>query len=203
MSPSAALDVSQPVSRQLPRAERRAVILHAAARAFAESGYAATSMEDIAAASGVTKVILYRHFDGKEALYRAVLERVSGRLAGEFAGALEAGRQRGFTTRTFLTVAREDPDAFRLLWRHAAREPEFAEYASQFRELAVGAARSLLAEVVTDRSLHRWAGETIVGFVVEAVINWVDGGEPDRDAEFVELTTSSIQALVGALADAP
>ena len=47
----------------LPRAARQAAILSGAAHAFARAGYAATSMEDIAAASGITKLIVYRHFD--------------------------------------------------------------------------------------------------------------------------------------------
>ena len=70
--------------RAAPRAERQAAILQGAAAAFARSGYAATSMEEIAAASGITKLIVYRHFDSKEALYRAVLQRVFDRLAEEF-----------------------------------------------------------------------------------------------------------------------
>jgi AcrR family transcriptional regulator len=38
-------------------------------------------MEDIAAASGI-ELIVYRHFDSKEELYRAVLQQVFDRLAG-------------------------------------------------------------------------------------------------------------------------
>jgi len=51
--------------RRLPPDQRRALIEDAAARLFAERGYAATKREDIAAAAGVTKPILYRHFDNK------------------------------------------------------------------------------------------------------------------------------------------
>ena len=43
-------------------------------------------MEDIAEASGVTKLILYRHFDSKEELYLSIVERVAGRLSAEVAG---------------------------------------------------------------------------------------------------------------------
>src|SRR5215207_9673102 len=67
--------------RLLRRDERRAAILHGAAAAFAGQGYAATSMEDVAEACGVTKLIVYRHFDGKEELYRAILQRVFDRQA--------------------------------------------------------------------------------------------------------------------------
>ena len=55
--------------------QRRAVIEAAAARLFAEHGYAATRLDDIAAAAQVTKPILYRHFASKKALYLALLVR--------------------------------------------------------------------------------------------------------------------------------
>ena len=51
--------------RLLARADRAASILRAAARAFARAGYAGTSMDDIATAAGVSKLMLYRHFNSK------------------------------------------------------------------------------------------------------------------------------------------
>jgi AcrR family transcriptional regulator len=61
--------------RRLAADERRDVILRAAARLFGRHGYAGTRLEDIAAAAGVTKPIVYRHFDSKKALYLALLAR--------------------------------------------------------------------------------------------------------------------------------
>jgi AcrR family transcriptional regulator len=61
--------------RRLPGAERREVIVEAAARLFGERGYSETTLDDVAAESKVTKPILYRHFDSKKALYLALLER--------------------------------------------------------------------------------------------------------------------------------
>jgi AcrR family transcriptional regulator len=66
--------------RRLPRAQRREQILAAATEAFARSGFAATSLDDIAAQAGVTRVILYRHFDSKTERYQAVLDRMCARL---------------------------------------------------------------------------------------------------------------------------
>jgi AcrR family transcriptional regulator len=61
--------------KRLPGAERRELILQAAAELFGQRGYAGTTLDEIAVASGVTKPILYRHFDSKKALYLALLER--------------------------------------------------------------------------------------------------------------------------------
>src|SRR5437868_15341003 len=72
-----------PTRQLLARPERQAAILRGAASAFARSGFAATSMEDVAAACEVTKLIVYRHFDSKEDLYRTILERVFHRMGEE------------------------------------------------------------------------------------------------------------------------
>ena len=108
----------------LSRDARRAQLLRAAATAFAREGFAATSMEDVGAEAGVTKLIVYRHFTSKEALYRDVLTQVSERLHDEFLRglALPDAERHGFMSRSILIVAREDPDGFRLLTTHAARE---------------------------------------------------------------------------------
>ena len=114
-----------------------------AAAAFARTGFAATSMEDVAAACGVTKLIVYRHFDSKEELYRAILQRVFDRQAEELVRASPTAGAPGVGARTLLTVAREDPAGFVLLWRHAAREPQFADYASTHRRSS-SSARELM-----------------------------------------------------------
>lgn len=61
--------------RRLPGDERRETVLIAAGRCFARGGYEGTTIERIAAAAGVTKPIVYRHFDSKQALYLALLSR--------------------------------------------------------------------------------------------------------------------------------
>jgi AcrR family transcriptional regulator len=69
------------VSRRLPAAERRVLIEEAAARLFAERGYAAATMDDIARAAGVSKPMLYRHCESKRDLQMRLLERCRDELA--------------------------------------------------------------------------------------------------------------------------
>ena len=77
--------MAQTTKRRLLRpTERQAQILRAASRAFARGGFAATSMDDVAAEAGITRLIVYRHFASKEVLYRAVLTAVADRLRDEF-----------------------------------------------------------------------------------------------------------------------
>src|SRR5690606_5605344 len=97
-------------AQRMRRAERREQILAAATRAFARAGFAATSLDDIAAETGVTRVILYRHFESKTDLYRAVLDRFCAVLAdhvrepvGGFTAAALAG---------LVGAAAAEPDGF-------------------------------------------------------------------------------------------
>lgn len=61
--------------RRITPEARRELILRAAAGQFARYGFAAARLDDIAADAGVTKPMVYRHFESKKALYLALLER--------------------------------------------------------------------------------------------------------------------------------
>jgi AcrR family transcriptional regulator len=187
----------------LARADRQAQLLRAAAAAFARGGFAATSMDDVAAEAGVTKLIVYRNFDSKEDLYRSVLDVVSDRLRDEWLReiALPEAERHGFTTRALLTVARENPDGFRLLLVHAAREPQFAPLADAFTERARGVAEVLIADMIPDPVVKAWAGQVIVEYLVSGVLAWLDLGDPDQDGAFIERATTGMFAMFLSWAD--
>ncbi len=180
--------------RLLRRDERQAQILAAAAAAFARGGFASTSMEDVANEAGITRLIVYRHFDSKEALYRAVLTRVTERLAEEWAANL-ANPDRGFVFRAVLTVAREQPDGYRLLFEYAAREPQFTTFAEEVRAVQVALADELLGETIADVGFRPWATRTVVGYLNDSVLAWLEVGDPARDDDFVQRATDGLVAL--------
>ncbi len=110
-------------------------ILSAAAAEFIEQGFLGARMEDIAARVGVSKPILYRHYESKHALLEAVLDR---ELHSEFSRAAE--QIRGYTgpVKPLLkaVLARTNPDPaatvnalpmFRLVLSEGYRVPAFAE----------------------------------------------------------------------------
>lgn len=187
----------------LTRQERQASILRGAAQAFAGGGFAGTSMDDVGAACGVTKLIIYRHFDSKEDLYRAVLQRVFERHGEELVGGLDRGEGRGLGMRTLLTVAREDEAAFTLLWRHASREPQFADYADELRREAAKATATLLRLSTGDEALDAWAALSTIGWLVDAVFTWLEVGDPARDEEVIERAAVGLRALRDAWARQP
>jgi AcrR family transcriptional regulator len=70
----------------------RARVLHAARSLFMAQGYAAVSMQQIAAAVGVNKATLYHHFRDKEDLFVSVMASEFSRAAGELASAIARGQ---------------------------------------------------------------------------------------------------------------
>jgi AcrR family transcriptional regulator len=161
----------------MPRVERRAQILQTATSAFARAGYVGTSLDDIAREAGVSRVILYRHFESKADLYRAVLDRAYERLAAtvpgpEFSDASVDG---------LVSAAADDPAGFRLLFQHAAREPEFRDEMDRFRAEMVALAHRQLARIIRDRAWSRWAAELATTVAIEAVLAWLEAGQPDPD----------------------
>jgi len=165
---------AEPV-RRLRRAERREQILAAATRAFARAGFAATSLDDVAAEAGITRVILYRHFESKADLYRAVLDRAYTRLA-ETVGTGDYGED---AIPALVRTAAADPSAFRLLFRHAAREPEFRDFADSLGAASAEVAQRDLARQIPPGPWLDWAARLIPAITAEAVITWLDVGQPD------------------------
>jgi AcrR family transcriptional regulator len=156
-------------------------------------------MEDVADACGVTKLIVYRHFDSKEDLYREILQAVFELLGEELRNELADPERSGLGPRTLLTVARQEPDAFTLLWRHAAREPQFAAYAAELRAISVGVVRQLTGLDSGDELFDAWRSESLFGWLVEATLTWLEHGDPERDEEFVRATFAGLRALRAAI----
>ena len=97
-------------------------ILDAAEDLFAQKGYSATSLGDVADAVGIRSPSLYNHFRNKEALYGAVLERLLVAFAAPLAeldeGTISKTRIFGWLE-TIVRMHHERPNLARLL-QHAA-----------------------------------------------------------------------------------
>ena len=115
----------RPATLRLPAAERRRQLLDVALHAFAEHGYHDTSMNDVAEAAGVTKPVLYQHFDSKRALYRELVDDLGRSLESAIGLAVaqaDGPRQRveaGF--RAYFRWATSQGAAFRVLFAERNR----------------------------------------------------------------------------------
>ena len=89
MVPSAAqTEDGQVRGARLPRDQRRAQLLDAANEVFTTRGYHAAAMDEIAAAAGISKPVLYQHFDSKLDLYLALLDQACDTLVDVVQAAL-------------------------------------------------------------------------------------------------------------------
>jgi AcrR family transcriptional regulator len=94
--------------------------LEAAHSLFAERGYAAVTMDEIAAAVGVTKPLLYNYFGNKERLYIACMERGGDALISTIGDAVSKtanpGDALGAGVRAFFTFLDTDRSAWAVLF---------------------------------------------------------------------------------------
>jgi AcrR family transcriptional regulator len=65
-------------SPKLSGEERRAAIVQAVRRVFADKGFHGTTTRELAQAAGVSEALLFKHFPNKEALYSAMLQACCG-----------------------------------------------------------------------------------------------------------------------------
>jgi AcrR family transcriptional regulator len=143
----AARPTSDPASspRRLPRAEREQQTLDVAQALFAQHGYAAVTMDDVAAAVGVTKPLLYNYFGNKERLYLACLGRTAdgliARLTEAFSRAADPGEGLREALRAFFAFVEADRASWQVL------------YDETLPVLLPGMAHALLGAV---ESLSRW-----------------------------------------------
>lgn len=162
--------------RRLSRPQRRALILDAALATFAADGFERASMDRIAACSGVSKPVLYDHFDSKRDLYIAVLaEQVRALQVSVLPSAntpnATVEEQLRHGARGALDFAREKPDAWRLLFNEPIGDEEIARAFSEMRATATNA----VATVIEANGLQvqgfdaKLAARAIAGILMAAV----------------------------------
>ena len=126
---------------RMPADQRRLQLLEVARERFADQGFHATSMDEIAEAAGVTKPVLYQHFPSKRALYVELLEDTGRQLLTSLAdatGRAATGRERvelGF--RAYFDFAVGNRPGFRLLLSTSIRtDPDFARIVEEIVQAA-------------------------------------------------------------------
>jgi AcrR family transcriptional regulator len=195
---------SEQRATRLPRAARRSQIIETAAGAFLTAGFDGTSMEDVAEAAGISRLMIYRVFDTKERLYRAVLSSITDEFVAEFQELdLAEIRRRGGIVRIMLGIARRHPDAFRLLWRHAAHEPAFATFSDRFRTVVADYTENvvILTGRAIDARMLRWCATSLSAHLLEGMSSWLDRGDPSLDDDYIVLQVCGLFAMIDAWSD--
>jgi AcrR family transcriptional regulator len=176
----------------MPRAEREAQILVVAEQVFAERGYQATTMEDVADRVGVTKPLIYEYFGSKEGLLAACIVRARSQLreateaswaaVGPDAPLAEVFRA---GVLAFFRFIDEHRNAFLLIQQEGAMASQASPLIESIREQQSAATAQMLASApglgdVPQEQLEGYA-EVIVG-ACERVAVW-RGRRPEVTAE--------------------
>src|SRR5262249_10702178 len=92
---------------RLAASARRAQLVDVGRALFAERGYEATSVEEIAERAGISKPIVYEHFGGKEGLYAVIVDREVEHIVGRIVEAISSGSPRERLERAALAFLSE------------------------------------------------------------------------------------------------
>jgi AcrR family transcriptional regulator len=164
--------------RRLTADARRRQLFATALRLFAERGYAAATMDDIAEAAGVTKPLLYQHFESKRALYLELMDVFAGVVVNrivEATASADGPRQeveRGFAAYFALMV--ENEAAFRLLYgREAPADVELSEARRRVEE-TIAQAIDPLIDAGLEPGHRLLLAHSVVGMAEGAGRHWLD-----------------------------
>jgi len=112
-----------PQADRTPQNERRDQLLLVARKIFAERGFQATTMDDIAKEAGFTKPILYQYFESKTELYREIVNQTAEKLLSSLRRAVaEVDSPRAkieVAFRVYFEMVVSETDAFRILFIHS------------------------------------------------------------------------------------
>jgi AcrR family transcriptional regulator len=180
--------------KRLPVAERRALIVEAAGRLFGERGYDDARLDDIAEAAGVTKPIVYRHFDGKRALYLSLLERHRQDL-DSFADAIPAEGDLEQRLRAVLEVWIDYVETHSYAWKMLFRDTGGGDEVMAFRRDVHARARAVLAQII--RSL---ANGSIPRREIEPLAELMSMGMASLVLWWIENPGTSRRAVVDTIA---
>ena len=116
---------------------------------FAEKGFGATSVEEIAARAKVSKPVVYEHFGGKEGLYAVIVDREVQALISSLQSSLESSERPRLilenATLGLLDYIERNTDGFRVLVRDAPSDRTAGSFSSVMGDVAVSV-EHILAE---------------------------------------------------------
>lgn len=198
------------------RKERRRELTEAALHAIREHG-AAVGMDEISAAAGTSKTVIYRHLGDRLGLYRAVCEAVDTRILKDFDRALTSGSGDpvavGSDPRpvvvavldSYLGLVEKDPEVYRFVTRRPLVDvPVDEDPVAGMSQTIAGALANLLSAALAAHGRDPSAADPwahgLVGFVRESADRWL--ATPDRAPRAVmvdQLADLAAYGLTGVL----
>lgn len=190
-------------------AERRASILAVAKVLFADKGFHAVSVDEIARRVGVSPAVLYQHFSSKDDLYEAVLESLSAPRETYIEAALDGPDDFASVlhriTKVFISRIEEDPDYIRMELLGALEGGDIAKrfFASRWQSI-VDYIEYSLQELVREKRIsavnERTAALLFQGMIREAIYNkCIVNAERYKDISMDKLIRQLLQLFLQAI----
>jgi AcrR family transcriptional regulator len=203
--------VSRPVSAaksssrvRMSFSQRREQLILIGRQLFAERGFDATSIEEIASRAKVSKPVVYEHFGGKEGLYAVVVDREVTALLNRLATALTAGHPRELLEQAALALLdyiEEETNGFRVLVRDSPVMSTSGNFSSVLNDVAHQVEHILGAEFKArsyDPKLAELYAQALVGMVALTGRWWLEVRKPRKEtvaAHLVNLAWNGLSHL--------
>lgn len=181
--------------------QRREQLLDIGRSLFAERGFEATSIEEIAHRAKVSKPVVYEHFGGKEGLYAVVVDREMKRLLDRVTSALSGSHPRELLEQAaaaLLEYIENETEGFRILVRDSPVASSSGTFASLIGDIASQVEHILAGEFKArgyDTKLAPIYSHALVGMVALTGQWWVDARKPGRDEVVAHLVNLSWNGL--------
>ena len=196
--------------------QRREQLLEIGRSLFAEKGFDATSVEEIAQRAGVSKPVVYEHFGGKEGLYAVVVDREMSALLDTITGALTStGHPRELLEKAafaLLDYVEKSSDGFRILVRDSPVASSTGSFASLLSDAATQVEHIMVNQFRArgfDTKHAPMYAQLLVGMVALTGQWWLDARKPKKSdvaAHLVNLAwngLSGLEAKPGLISDRP
>ena len=196
--------------RSIAGEDKRRLILDAAVRVFARTGYHTCRVGDIAEEAGVAYGLVYHYFSSKEQILETIFRETWSDLLAAVHQVEKSGEsaqeQLRLVAAILLRAWLREPDLVRVLVREVARSPELQRRVGEI-EQAFGALERIVARGQEAGELRRdvdprLAGWIFYGAIEEILTGWVLGRLPDRE-EDVQRAERTIALLLGGALSAP
>ncbi len=189
---------------RMSAAQRREQLIVIGRQLFAERGFDATSVEEVASRAKVSKPVVYEHFGGKEGLYAVVVDREVRALLERITAGLTAGHPRELLEQAALALLgyiEEEPHGFRVLVRESPLLTPAGSFSGVMNDVAHEVEHILGGEFTRrglDPKFAELYSQALVGMVALVGQWWREAREPKKEmvaAHLVNLAWNGLSHL--------
>jgi AcrR family transcriptional regulator len=183
--------------------ERREQLIDVGRKLFAEKGFEAVTVEEIASKASVSKPVVYEHFGSKDGLYAVIVDREMNILLGMVSDSLTADAPRALLEqagRALFDYIEERSDGFRVLVRDSPVAQNTGNFASLLRDVASQVEARLAKEFDRMGFPAKYApmyANMLVGMVALTGQWWLDARKPKKDEVVAHVVNLAWNGVVG------